>query len=336
MKFVTSLLLSSGVVFVSLPPPQPVERVQSHLFFLDYATCLSSLYFFFVAKRWLQLNNKRYGDRRKFGYSELAKEELPPEHVRKIIRDRGDMSSRKFNREKRSYLGALKYMPHAVFKLLENMPMSVLFLVVFVVAVVSSFGACAVRSVVSRICDVVTPCSFSLPIRPWEQVRDVPVLYHITGAISFVNEVPKVIEPVYLAQWSTMWIMMRREKRDRRHFKRMRFPPFDDEEPPMDYGDNILVRTCPTSFPPLLLLLMIVLERVPEGVFAVRVLQACLVVFLFHLSPCASWVLVMFLFLLFCLLCMWCGVRRCAGGFVVHPFILPVVVSPPLFVSVLE
>lgn len=36
---------------------------------------------------------------------------------------------------------------------------------------------------------------------------------------------------------------MRREKRDRRHFKRMRFPPFDDEEPPLDYADNLLVRT---------------------------------------------------------------------------------------------
>ena len=33
---------------------------------------------------------------------------------------------------------------------------------------------------------------------------------------------------------------MRREKRDRRHFKRMRFLPFDDEEPPLDYDDNIL------------------------------------------------------------------------------------------------
>ncbi len=66
-------------------------------------------------------------------------------------------------------------------------------------------------------------------------------LYHVTGAISFVDEVPLVIEPVYVAQWGTMWIMMRREKRDRRHFKRMRFPPFDDEEPPLDYADNILV-----------------------------------------------------------------------------------------------
>lgn len=65
-------------------------------------------------------------------------------------------------------------------------------------------------------------------------------MYHITGAITFVNETPRVIEPVFQAQWATMWLAMRREKRDRRHFKRMRFPPFDDEEPPMDYGDNIL------------------------------------------------------------------------------------------------
>jgi len=75
---------------------------------------------------------------------------------------------------------------------------------------------------------------------PWEQVRHCEVIYHITGAITFINETPKVIEPVYVAQWGTMWIMMRREKRDRRHFKRMRFPPFDDEEPPLDYADNLL------------------------------------------------------------------------------------------------
>lgn len=33
------------------------------------------------------------------------------------------MSSRKFRHDKRVYLGALKYVPHAVYKLLENMPM---------------------------------------------------------------------------------------------------------------------------------------------------------------------------------------------------------------------
>jgi pre-mRNA-processing factor 8 len=96
------------------------------------------------------------------------------------------------------YLGALKYVPHAVYKLLENMPM------------------------------------------PWEQVRNVKVLYHVTGAITFVNEIPRVVEPVFVAQWGSMWIAMRREKRDRKHFKRMRFPPFDDEEPPLDYGENLL------------------------------------------------------------------------------------------------
>ncbi|KAG2116792.1 NUC071 domain-containing protein [Suillus clintonianus] len=77
---------------------------------------------------------------------------------------------KQFRNDKRVHLGALKYVPHAVMKLLENIPY------------------------------------------PWEQ--------H--------------------AQWSSMWLAMRREKRDRRHFKRMRFPPFDDEEPPLDYGDNVL------------------------------------------------------------------------------------------------
>jgi hypothetical protein len=56
--------------------------------------------------------------------------------------------------------------------------------------------------------------------RPWEQVRECKIIYHITGAITFVNEIPWVVEPIYVAQWGTMWIMMRREKRDRRHFKR--------------------------------------------------------------------------------------------------------------------
>lgn len=123
---------------------------------------------------------------------------MPREHCRKIIKDHGDMSSRKFRNDRRVYLGALKYVPHAVMKLLENMPM------------------------------------------PWEEVRDVKALYHVTGAITFVNEIPRVVEPLFIAQWATMWVMMRREKRDRRHFRRMRFPPFDDEEAVLDYADNIL------------------------------------------------------------------------------------------------
>ena len=153
-------------------------------------------------RQWNAINSKRYaGGSHPTSTSaqvNATKADMPPEHLRKVIRDHGDMSARKFQTDKRVYLGALKYIPHAVFKLLENMPM------------------------------------------PWEQTREVKVLFHVTGAITFVNEVPKVIEPIYYAQWGTMWIMMRREKRDRTHFKRMRFPPFDDEEPPLDYGENIL------------------------------------------------------------------------------------------------
>lgn len=109
--------------------------------------------------KWQQLQSKRFAEKRKFGFVDAQKEEMPPEHIRKIIRDHGDMTSRKYRHDKRVYLGALKYMPHAVLKLVENMPM------------------------------------------PWEQIRDVQILYHITGAISFVNEIPWVIEPLYVAQW---------------------------------------------------------------------------------------------------------------------------------------
>ncbi len=118
------------------------------------------------ARRWQKLNQKRYGAKRKFGFVEVQREDMPPEHLRKVVKDHGDMSSKKFKHDKRVYLGALKYIPHAVLKLLENLPM------------------------------------------PWEQVRSVPVLYHVTGAITFVNEIPRVIEPIYFAQWATMWIMM--------------------------------------------------------------------------------------------------------------------------------
>lgn len=37
-----------------------------------------------------------------------------------------------------------------------------------------------------------------------------------------------------------MWIVVRREKRGHRHFKRMHLSPFDDEEPPLDDADNVL------------------------------------------------------------------------------------------------
>jgi len=75
------------------------------------------------ARKWQQIQSKRYGEKRKFGFIEHEKADMPPEHIRKIIKDHGDMSSKKYRHDKRIYLGALKYVPHAVLKLLENMPM---------------------------------------------------------------------------------------------------------------------------------------------------------------------------------------------------------------------
>eukprot|EP00834_Sanchytrium_tribonematis_P005171 NODE_296_length_10502_cov_0.638374.p1 type:complete len:2225 gc:universal NODE_296_length_10502_cov_0.638374:3591-10265(+) len=124
--------------------------------------------------------------------------ELPVEHARKIIKDRGDMKDKKFKGEQTAYLQALKYMPYAIMKLWENIPM------------------------------------------PWENEKQVKTIYHIHGALTMINEIPKVIPSVFMAQWGCMWVAMRREKRDRKHFKRMRFPCFDDEEPIVNYSENVM------------------------------------------------------------------------------------------------
>ncbi|KGK37639.1 hypothetical protein JL09_g3204 [Pichia kudriavzevii] len=129
------------------------------------------------AKKWLLLQKNRFTEKKiqKGSHVHNVKYEMPPEHIRKIMNNQGDLSSKAFNSEKRAMLGALRYMPHALLKLLENMP------------------------------------------QPWETEKSVRVLYHTGGAISFVNEIPRVIEPVYKAQWATAWIQMRREKRDPIH-----------------------------------------------------------------------------------------------------------------------
>lgn len=69
--------------------------------------CLLSfnLTIIFAAQKWQQLQSKRFSEKRKFGFVDAQKEDMPPEHIRKIIRDHGDMSSRKYRHDKRVYLG---------------------------------------------------------------------------------------------------------------------------------------------------------------------------------------------------------------------------------------
>lgn len=119
----------------------------------------------------------------------------PPRYLRRVVENHLNMGSRKANLDKHTYLGALRYLPHAIFKLLENIP------------------------------------------QPWESDKEVNVLYHVTGAITFVKELPMVEKAEYIARWGEMWDLMRREKHDRQMFRRMRLPPFDDEEPPTRWSE---------------------------------------------------------------------------------------------------
>ena len=34
------------------------------------------------AKKWRQMNSKKYSDQKKFGFAQLQKENMPPEHLR--------------------------------------------------------------------------------------------------------------------------------------------------------------------------------------------------------------------------------------------------------------
>ncbi|KAG9389487.1 PROCN (NUC071) domain [Carpediemonas membranifera] len=130
---------------------------------------------------------------------------MPPEHLRQIMRMRGDLSSKKYASERELHLGALRFLPHAVLKLFENMPF------------------------------------------PWEEVRYVNAMYHKTGAITILTDVPRVIDPVYEAQWAATWKAMKEYKERNPAFVRMNIPVFDDDEPPIDYGEIIAPLTPPPA-----------------------------------------------------------------------------------------
>merc|ERR1712227_825121 len=123
--------------------------------------------------------------------------EVSNEFIRNTIKYNFNLLKNK-KLDKKIFISSLKYLPHAIFKLLENIPM------------------------------------------PWIKKNIVNILHHISGSISFVNEIPKVIEKIYFAQWGIMWRSMQKEKKIRKHFLRIKIPPFDDEEKPIDFVDNLL------------------------------------------------------------------------------------------------
>lgn len=100
---------SVGAAAPSFPPSEPLseEKLQEKGTMSKRVCCTLWRYCTLLpaARKWQQLQSKRYSEKRKFGFVEAQKEDMPPEHVRKIIRDHGDMTHRKFRNDKRVYLG---------------------------------------------------------------------------------------------------------------------------------------------------------------------------------------------------------------------------------------
>ena len=60
------------------------------------------------ARKWQQKRVKKFKQESKGRLVSMQNSDMPVEQLRKIVKDHGDMSSRKFRNDKRIYLGALK------------------------------------------------------------------------------------------------------------------------------------------------------------------------------------------------------------------------------------
>ena len=91
----------------SQSPPQDDNEIQKQIELeqqqqLDEALIIR-------ARKWQQKRVKKFHQPERATIVNMQTIEMPVEHLRKIVRDHGDMSSRKFRNDKRIYLGALKY-----------------------------------------------------------------------------------------------------------------------------------------------------------------------------------------------------------------------------------
>ena len=68
--------------------------------------------------------------------------------------------------------------------------------------------------------------------------KEVKVLYHTTEPSHLSMKFPESSSHLHSPMGDYLEHDETREK-DRKHFKRMRFPPFDDEEPPLDWLENL-------------------------------------------------------------------------------------------------
>lgn len=70
---------------------------------------------------------------------------------------------------------------------------------------------------------------------PWEAIRYVDVLYHVSGLITFVTEKRRVDAEEYKRRWGCVSARVSREARRRGTIRVLRYPVFDDEDEAVDY-----------------------------------------------------------------------------------------------------
>lgn len=157
---------------------------------------------------WRRMNTERYGFRAAYRAAVEEKDFMPPEFIRKVVKDNGDLGGKRFKSERKLCVGMLPYIPLALYKLLENMPM------------------------------------------PWEEARYVNVVYHVGGVLTIVDDTPTVAEPLYVAQWGSMWTKMRANKvellQEGGGFRRA-VHKGDENEPPLDFADYLMDRVPPPA-----------------------------------------------------------------------------------------
>nr|UXY87508.1 splicing factor Prp8 [Cryptomonas sp.] len=70
----------------------------------------------------------------------------------------------------------------------------------------------------------------TLPM-PWEKKNERNILYHNSGTLAFIKDHSFSFEILFLSQWSTLWILTKKQRVFRKDLIKIHFPIFDDEEP---------------------------------------------------------------------------------------------------------
>ncbi|TBU16093.1 subunit of U5 snRNP spliceosome [Ordospora colligata] len=78
----------------------------------------------------------------------------------------------------------------------------------------------------------------SMPM-PWEPLRYVPVLYHVSGVITFVTDKRRTDVYEYKKMWSVVSMRCSEESKKRGGIRVLSYPVFDDEQEIISYGSII-------------------------------------------------------------------------------------------------